>query len=138
MTQLWCEKYRPRGIEGYVFKDQKQKKQIDQWLAQCALPHMLLSGGPGTGKSTLIKSLLNELKINPFDILEVNASKDNGVEYIKETVTRFAETMGVGEMRYIFLDESDFLSPNAQAVLRGTMEQYSSSVRFLLTCNYPH
>ena len=99
---------------------------------------MLLSGAPGTGKSTLIKVLLNELKVDPFDVLEVNASRDNGVEFIRDTVTKFSETMGVGDMRYIFLDEADGLSPPAQGVLRGTMEKYSNSVRFLLTCNYPH
>ncbi len=99
---------------------------------------MLLSGAPGTGKSTLIKVLLNELKVDPFDILEVNASKDNGVDFIRETITRFSETMGVGDMRYVFLDEADGLSATAQGVLRGTMEKYANSVRFLLTCNYPH
>lgn len=138
MKQLWTEKYRPTGVDGYVFKDQKQKKQIEQWIAQGALPHMLLSGAPGTGKSTLIKVLLNELKVDPFDILEVNASKDNGVDFIRETITKFSETMGYGDMRYIFLDEADGLSPAAQGVLRGTMEKYANSVRFLLTCNYPH
>lgn len=138
MHQLWTEKYRPAGVNGYVVKDQKQKKQIDQWIAQGALPHMLLSGAPGTGKSTLVKVLLNELKIDPFDILEVNASKDNGVDFIRETITKFSETMGYGDMRYIFLDEADGLSPAAQGVLRGTMEKYANSVRFLLTCNYPH
>lgn len=138
MKQLWTEKYRPKGLDGYVFKDAKQRKQIDQWIAQGALPHMLLSGAPGTGKSTLIKVLLNELKINAFDILEVNASRDNGVDFIRETITRFSETMGVGDMRYVFLDEADGLSPAAQGVLRGTMERYANSVRFLLTCNYPH
>lgn len=138
MNELWCERYRPKGMNGYVFKDQKQKKQIDQWVEQGALPHMLLSGGPGTGKSTLIKSLLFELAVDPFDVLEVNASHNSSVEYIRDNVTRFAETMGVGTMKYIFLDESDYLSPTAQATLRGTMEKYSNSVRFLLTCNYPN
>lgn len=138
MKQLWTEKYRPKDIDGYVFKDEKQKKQIKQWIGQGALPHMLLSGAPGTGKSTLIKVLLNELKVDPFDVLEVNASKDNGVDFIRETITKFSETMGYGDMRYIFLDEADGLSPAAQGVLRGTMEKYANSVRFLLTCNYPH
>lgn len=138
MKELWVEKYRPPKLDGYVFKNHNQKKQIENWIAGGALPHILLSGSPGVGKSTLIKILLNELNVDPFDILSVNASKDNGVDYIRDTVTRFSETMGYGEMRYIFLDEADGLSSGAQNVLRGTMEQYSNNVRFLLTCNYPH
>lgn len=138
MKELWTEVYRPNTIDGYVFKDEKQKKQIEKWIAGGALPHMLLSGAPGTGKSTLIKLLLNELKVDPFDILEVNASKDNGVDFIRDTITRFSETMGVGEIKYVFLDEADGLSPAAQGTLRGTIEKHAGSVRFLLTGNHPH
>ena len=138
MKELWTEKYRPKKIDDYVFKDEKQKKQIAKWIAGGALPHMLLSGSPGTGKSTLIKVLLNELGVDPFDVMEVNASKDNSVDFIRDKITKFSETMGVGEMKYIFLDEADGLKYDAQNVLRGTLERYASSVRFLLTCNYPH
>lgn len=136
MKELWVESHRPSTLDGYVFKDDAQKKLIAQWLKNGALPHMLLSGSPGTGKSTLIKALLGELKVNPFDILEVNASKDNGVDFIRDKITKFAETMGYGDIRYVFLDEADGLSPAAQGTLRGTMEKYAASVRFLLTCNY--
>lgn len=136
LNKLWTEAYRPTTLDGYVFKDGNQKKRIQQWISDGELPHCLLSGSPGTGKSTLIKILLNELKINPFDILEVNASKDNGVDFIRAKITSFAENMGYGEMKYIFLDEADGLSPTAQGVLRGIIEKYAGSVRFLLTCNY--
>lgn len=138
MKDLWTEFYRPKSIKDYVFKDQRQKRQIEQWIEAGALPHMLLSGAPGTGKTTLAKVLLTELKVSKFDILEVNASKDNGVDFIRETIEKFAGTMGEGAFRYVLLDEADYLSINAQSVLRNTMERFASGVRFILTCNYPN
>lgn len=138
MKELWTEKWRPKNISDYVFKDQRQRQLIEKWIAGGALPHLLLTGSPGVGKTTVAKVLLNELHVDNFDVLEVNASKDNGVDFIRETITRFAETMGVGDMKYVLLDEADYLSPSAQAVLRNTMERYSNNVRFILTANYPH
>ena len=138
MNQLWCEKYRPRLLSDYVFKNQEQRHLLEKWVKEGFLPHMLLSGSPGTGKTTLAKVLLNELGVNSFDIKEVNASRDNNVDFIRDTIVRFVETMGFGSTRYVLLDEADYLSTAAQAVLRGVMETYSSTSRFILTCNYPH
>ncbi len=99
--QLWTEFYRPKSITEYVFKDLKQKNQIEKWIKDGALPHLLFSGVQGTGKTTLAKVLFQELKVEAYDILEVNASRDNGVDFIRDTITRFAETIPFGEFKYV-------------------------------------
>ena len=137
MKELWTEKYRPKNIHEYVFRDAKQKQQVAGWLADGALPHLLFSGAPGTGKTTLAKVLLNELGIDSMDILEINASNENNVDTIRNKITNFASTMPFGDMKYVLLDEADYITPNGQAALRGVMEMYASSCRFILTCNYP-
>ena len=138
MRELWVEKYRPKTVDGYVFRDEAQRKQVESWIKEGTIPHLLLSGSAGIGKTTLAKVIFNELGIEPFGILEINASRDNGVDFLKEKIVSFVQMMQFGAFKVVLLDEADYLSINAQAVLRGVMEEYASTSRFVLTCNYPH
>lgn len=137
MKDLWVEKYRPVSIDTYVFRDDNQRKQVTGWKEDGALPHLLFSGAPGTGKTTLAKVLLQELDVDSMDILEINASNENSVDTIRSKITNFSSTMPFGDMKYVLLDEADYITPNGQAALRGVMETYHTSCRFILTCNYP-
>ena len=138
MKELWTEKYRPATIADYVFRDDAQRKQVQGWVDGKAIPHLLFSGAPGTGKTTLAKVLINMLEIDEYDVLEINASRENSVENVRDKITNFVQTMPFGEFKVVLLDEADYISPNGQAALRGVMETYASSSRFILTCNYPN
>jgi len=138
MKQLWVEQYRPRDIEGYVFRDEAQRDQVKQWIKAGSIPHLLFSGAAGIGKTTLAKILINALEIDEYDVLEINASRDNGVDFIRDKIEGFVSTMPFGKFKIVLLDEADYLSVNAQAVLRGLMETFSDTARFIMTCNYPH
>jgi len=139
MKDLWVEKYRPKTLDGYVFRDAAQKKQIERWVADKSIPHLLLSGSAGLGKTTLAKILINELEIQDHDVLEINASRTNSVEDVRNKITNFVQMVSWGSpFKVVLLDEADYLSPNAQAALRGVMEEYHATSRFILTCNYPN
>jgi DNA polymerase III delta prime subunit len=138
MKELWVEKYRPKTVEGYVFRDQHQKNQVKQWIKEGTIPHLLFSGNAGIGKTTLAKLLFNELELNDLDILEINASRTNSVEDVRDKIVNFVQMIPFGEFKVVLLDEADYLSPNAQAALRGVMEEYHTTSRFILTCNYPN
>jgi replication factor C small subunit len=138
MKQLWVEQYRPNTVDGYVFRDENQKKQILTWIKDKSIPHLMLSGSPGIGKTTLAKLLLHEIGVEEFDILEINASRTNSVDDVRDRITNFVQMMPFGPFKAVLLDEADYLSPNAQAALRGVMEEYSDTARFILTCNLPN
>jgi replication factor C small subunit len=138
MKQLWVEKYRPADIEGYVFRDETQREQVKQWIKEGAIPHLIFSGSAGIGKTTLAKILITALNVDEYDILQINASRDNGVDFIRTRIEGFVSTMPFGKFKIVLLDEADYLSPSAQAVMRGLMETYSDTARFIMTCNYPH
>ena len=138
MRELWVEKYRPKSIDGYVFRDAHQRKQVETWIKDKSIPHLLLSGNAGIGKTTLAKILINEIGIEEYDILEINASRTNSVDDVRDKITNFVQIIPFGPFKVVLLDEADYLSPNAQAALRGVMEEYHSTARFILTCNYPN
>ena len=138
MKQLWTEKYRPQDIDGYVFRDQAQRDQVAGWIKSGSIPHLLFSGAPGVGKTTLAKILIHQLGIDEYDVLEINASRENSVDTIRDKITGFVQTMPFGDFKVVLLDEADYISPNGQAALRGVMETYHASARFILTCNYPN
>ena len=139
MNYLWVEKYRPSTIEEYVFRDEGQKQQVLNWIKQKEIPHLLFSGSAGIGKTTLAKMLCNELEMNEYDILFANGSKEGRkIDWVDRLIA-FCQTIPFGAFKVVIIDEADFLNPNSvQPALRNLMEEYSHSVRFILTCNYPH
>jgi len=138
MKELWVEKYRPSGVDDYVWIDNEQKHMVQTWIKDQYIPHLLLAGKAGSGKTTLAKVLVNELGVDPSEFLHINASRDNGVDFLRNKINNFCSTMSMGPFKVVLLDEADYITPPAQGILRGMLEQYHEGVRFILTCNYPN
>ena len=139
MKQLWVEQYRPNTIDGYVFVDDAQREQVQSWIRDGSIPHLMLSGAAGTGKTTLAKLLINELGIDEYDVLYANGSKEaRKIEWVDKLIG-FCQTMPFGKFKVVLIDEADYMNKESvQPALRNLMEDYSQAVRFILTCNYPH
>lgn len=131
-NSLWVEKYRPAELDEYVGNDHLKEK-IEGYLETGDIPHLLLFGKAGTGKTTLAKLIVNTIKC---DHIIINASDENNVDTVRTKVKGFASTVGFQDYKIIILDEFDYMTPNAQAVLRNLMETFSHHCRFILTCNY--
>ena len=131
-NSLWVEKYRPSSLDTYI-GNEHLKSKVSIYLESGDLPHLLLYGRAGTGKTTLAKLLVNNIEC---DYLYINASDENNVDTVRTKVKNFASTIGFKDLKIIILDECDYITPNAQAALRNLMETFSKHCRFILTCNY--
>ena len=129
---LWIEKYRSQTLEQYIGND-AIKDRIADCIAKNDIPHFIFSGTAGTGKTTLAKLIVNNIKC---DYLYLNASDENGIDIIRDKVKGFASSASFNPLKVIILDEADFLTQPAQAALRNIIEEYSINTRFILTCNY--
>lgn len=133
---LWVEKYRPKTLDEYIFHDDNQRAAIEQMVEDQTIPHLLFSGVQGSGKTTISLVLINEIGIEPSDVLTLNASDENSVDVMREKIKGFVSTYAMGDFKIVHLEEADYITANGQAVLRRMMEEYADSARFILTCNY--
>lgn len=129
---LWTEKYRPDTLEGYIGNDDF-KTSLQQWISTNDVPHLLLCGGAGTGKTTAAKLIVNNINC---DYVYINCSDENGIDTIRDKVKSFASAATFKPQKVVIMDEADFLTINAQAALRNVIETFSLTTRFIFTCNY--
>ena len=134
---IWTEKYRPKTFEEYVWTDTEREQKFKEIVDSGKIPgHLLLTGSAGTGKTSAALMLLKLLNVDDFDILKINASEENGIDVVRNKIKNFTVTWGMGDMKYVLLDECDYLSPAAQAALRNLTETYADNTRFIFTANY--
>ena len=133
---LWVEKYRPKTFEEIVGNEEIVERLKQMVREKGDIPHLLLVGRPGVGKTTLAYVIKNELGISNQDFLELNASDERGIDTIRQKVKLFAKSSPSSKFKLLLLDEADYLTPEAQHSLRRIMEKYGENCRFILTANY--
>ena len=130
---LWVERYRPKDLSTYVGNEQLKTK-VQRFLDDGNVPHLLLYGRAGGGKTTLAKIIINSVEC---DYLYINASDERNIDLVRDKLKAFASSIGFKPMKIVILDEADYLNVNsAQPALRNLMETFSYHCRFILTCNY--
>jgi DNA polymerase III delta prime subunit len=134
--KLWVEKYRPRYVEDFLFQNKSIRRQILQMIGNQQIPHLLFSGPPGCGKTTLANIIVAEIGIEQTDVLLINASDENSVDIVRDKIKNFISSYSLSVFKVVRLEEVDHFTPSAQAILRVMMEEYANNVRFILTCNY--
>ena len=129
---LFVEKYRPQSLEGFI-GDNTVRDKVQEYLKEGTLQNLLLFGPAGTGKTSLTKLIVKQLEA---DHLYINASDERGIDTIRDKIVPFASSIGFNGLKVVILDESDYLTAQAQATLRNVIETFSASCRFIFTCNY--
>jgi len=130
---LWVERYRPQTVEECILPD-RLKTTFQEYVNQKEIPNLLLTGGAGVGKTTIAKAMCNEIGC---DYMILNGSDENGVDTIRVKIKNYASSMSfTGGRKVIILDEADYLTPNAQAILRNAIEEFAVNCSFIFTCNF--
>ncbi len=135
-NKVWVEKYRPTIIDEYIFHDKTLEAAVKKMIADKSIPHLLLSGVQGSGKTTLSQILVNELGVDETDVLVINASDENSVDVMRDKIKGFISTFAMGDFKVVRLEEADYITLSGQGVLRNMMDDYQEVARFILTCNY--
>jgi DNA polymerase III delta prime subunit len=131
---LWVEKYRPQTIEECILPD-RLKKPFQEYVNQNTIPNLILSGGPGVGKTTVAKAMCNEIGC---DFMVINGSDESGIDIFRTKIKNYASSMSLaGGRKVIIIDEADYLNPNStQPALRNAIEEFAGNCSFIFTCNY--
>lgn len=135
MKEIWYTKHHPTTFEEYIFANEEHKRVVKKFLDEKSIPHLILHGHRGTGKTSLANLFKIALDIEDMDFLKLDASKDNSVDIVRNKISAFVSTMASGPFKIVFLDECERLSPAAQDTLRAMTVDYANNARFIFACN---